>query len=43
MGSITNDGQICLNNQVYEQTTQIKGSGCFTAKGIPLFILPMLY
>ena len=33
MGSITNDGQICLNNQVYEQTTQIKGSGCFTAKG----------
>ena len=33
MGSITNDGQICLNNQIYEQTTQIKGSGCFTAKG----------
>lgn len=33
MGSITNDGQICLNNQVYEQATQIKGSGCFTAKG----------
>lgn len=33
LGSITNNGQICLNNQVYEQTTQIKGSGCFTAKG----------
>ena len=33
LGSITNNGQVCLNNQVYEQTTQIKGSGCFTANG----------
>lgn len=33
LGSITNTGQVCLNNQVYEQTTQIKGSGCFTANG----------
>ncbi|EMG47609.1 hypothetical protein G210_1984, partial [Candida maltosa Xu316] len=30
-GSITNDGQICLINEVYQQTTSIKGSGCITA------------
>ncbi|KHC79858.1 hypothetical protein I503_05324, partial [Candida albicans SC5314] len=30
-GSITNNGQICLNNEVYQQTTSINGSGCFTA------------
>lgn len=33
LGSITNSGKICLNNQVYQQTTQIKGSGCFSANG----------
>lgn len=33
LGSITNSGKICLNNQVYQQTTQIKGSGCFAANG----------
>ena len=31
LGSITNNGQICLNNEVYQQTTSINGSGCFTA------------
>ncbi|RLV84369.1 Hyphally regulated cell wall protein 3, partial [Meyerozyma sp. JA9] len=28
-GSITNDGTICLINEVYDQTTAISGSGCF--------------
>ncbi|KHC67927.1 hypothetical protein MGS_05309, partial [Candida albicans P78042] len=31
LGSITNNGQICLINEVYKQTTSINGSGCFTA------------
>ncbi|EMG48043.1 hypothetical protein G210_1465, partial [Candida maltosa Xu316] len=30
-GAITNDGQICLDNEVYQQTTSINGGGCFTA------------
>ncbi|EMG49386.1 hypothetical protein G210_5853, partial [Candida maltosa Xu316] len=30
-GSITNDGQICLENEVYQQTTSINGAGCITA------------
>ncbi|EGV66322.1 hypothetical protein CANTEDRAFT_112457, partial [Yamadazyma tenuis ATCC 10573] len=28
-GTITNDGTVCLINQVYHQTTAIDGSGCF--------------
>ncbi|KAK6868664.1 Hyphally regulated cell wall protein 3, partial [Candida tropicalis] len=31
LGKITNDGQICLYNQVYRQLTEIQGSGCITA------------
>lgn len=30
--TITNKGQICLTNQVYQQTSKIDGSGCVTAK-----------
>ncbi|KAK6455689.1 hyphally regulated cell wall protein [Scheffersomyces xylosifermentans] len=30
-GSITNQGQICLNNQVYQQTSAVVGTGCITA------------
>ncbi|EMG49332.1 putative Hyr1-like cell wall protein, partial [Candida maltosa Xu316] len=29
--TITNDGQICIDNQIYEQTSSIYGSGCITA------------
>ena len=31
LGAITNNGQICLYNQVYQQQTRIEGSGCITA------------
>ena len=31
LGTITNNGQIKLSNQVYQQRTQISGSGCFVA------------
>ncbi|KAK6872148.1 Cell wall protein RBR3, partial [Candida tropicalis] len=31
LGSITNNGNICLFESVYRQTTAIKGSGCITA------------
>ncbi|KAK6873629.1 Cell wall protein RBR3, partial [Candida tropicalis] len=31
LGSITNNGNICLFDSVYQQTTAIKGSGCITA------------
>ena len=42
LGSITNNGQVCLNNQVYEQTTQIKGLGCFTANDSTIYISNVL-
>ncbi|EMG47709.1 hypothetical protein G210_1869, partial [Candida maltosa Xu316] len=31
LGTITNDGQICLVNEVYAQKTRINGNGCITA------------
>ena len=40
LGSITNDGQICLINQVYRQTNDIKGSGCITAQEDSTIYIP---
>ncbi|KAI5970592.1 hypothetical protein CANMA_000333, partial [Candida margitis] len=31
LGSITNNGQICFINEVYQQATTIAGTGCITA------------
>lgn len=31
MGSVNNEGQICLINEVYQQTTTLSGSGCIDA------------
>ena len=39
--TITNKGQICLTNQVYQQTSKIDGSGCVTAKKMLVFIFQM--
>ncbi|KAK6453613.1 Hyphally regulated cell wall protein N-terminal-domain-containing protein [Scheffersomyces xylosifermentans] len=30
--NIKNDGQICLHNELYQQTNSIKGKGCITAE-----------
>ncbi|KAI5968159.1 hypothetical protein KGF57_000242 [Candida theae] len=32
LGTITNNGQICFRNEVYEQTSVIAGTGCITAQ-----------
>nr|QCW05814.1 Iff01 [Candida metapsilosis] len=32
LGTINNNGQICFHNEVYQQTTAIKGTGCITAE-----------
>ncbi|CCG25649.1 Iff5 GPI-anchored protein [Candida orthopsilosis Co 90-125] len=31
LGAISNNGQICFHNEVYQQTTTIAGTGCITA------------
>ncbi|KAG5422141.1 hypothetical protein I9W82_001235 [Candida metapsilosis] len=32
LGTINNNGQICFHNEIYQQTTTIKGTGCITAE-----------
>ena len=40
MGAITNDGTICLSNQVYQQSTVIYGSGCFVTEEDSTIYIP---
>ncbi|RCK59446.1 Cell wall protein IFF4 [Candida viswanathii] len=40
LGSITNNGQICLYNQVFIQNTDIVGKGCITAQKDSTIYIP---